>query len=287
MDVRTAIEIGIYSGLIPAAAALVLCSLLGRLLPDGIAARYRLAAAFALAVFVGFAAGPQRKSFIPEEFWDWVPYLGVLAAIVAGAARANRISHIARWVMIAVVAALAAWLVVPTWEDLAPPRPVHLAAVAVGIAALALLLEPLSKRLPGRAFPWWLMVTAGACALLILAEVSETFGRLAALPASALVGCLLAAWLTTAAADWGSLALPYAVVVGGYTYTSAIYPSPPLVPLVFAPFAPLGLWICTCGPLGRLTGVRAAAAQAVCVILPLATITALLLVLARNSDDVW
>jgi hypothetical protein len=285
LDARTAIAIGLYSGVIPAATAFVVCLVLGRLLPDGMAARYALAVSFALGVLTGFLVARPERAFLPSDAWDWVPYVGLMAAIVAGTARAHRITLRARSTMYVLIAGLAAWLIVPQWEDMTPPRTVQMTAVAVAIFALALSLEPLAKRLPGQSFAVGLMLSAAASAIFVLAEVSETFGRLAALPASALAGCSVAALLNKRNSDVASLALPYAVMVGGYAYTAAMYPTPPMMPVLLTPFAPLALWISLWGRLRGLTGARAVILQMVCALLPLAIIAAVLVV--GSAGDEW
>ncbi len=285
MSAQTVIEIALYSGLLPAAVAFGLYFAVGWLLPSDAGNRYQLPAAFALAVFIGMALSPTTKSLLPAQFWDWIPYLGLLAAFACGLTHAAGVTVGERWIAIAHLAALTAWKVVPTWDDLAATRPMQIAAVATGIALLTMLVEPLATKLPGRTFPVWLLCAAAASALLILAEVSETFGRLAALPVGALLGCGIASWLTPGAADWRTIGLPYAVLVGGYAFTGFIYPTPPLWPLLIVPFTPLALWICCTGPLARLTGARAFVAQAVCVLVPLLVIGAILM--ARSAGDEW
>jgi hypothetical protein len=285
LSAQAAIEILLYSGLVPAAVALATYFAFGWLLPEDVGRRYRLPSALALGVFVGMAFLPTTKSVLPERFWEWIPYLGLLAAFACGLTHAAGVTTGERWIAIAHLAALTAWKIVPTWDELAATRPMQIFAVATGIALLTMLVEPLATKLPGRLFPVWLFCAAGTVALLILGEVSETFGRLAALPASALLGCGIASWLTPSAADWRTIGLPYAALVGGYAFTGFIYPTPPLWPLLFVPFAPLALWICTCGPLGRLTGPRAVIAQAACVLTPLVVVAVLLLM--RSAGDEW
>ena len=102
-------------------------------------------------------------------------------------------------------------------------------------------------------------------------ELGETFGRLAALPAGALAGTTIAVWaLRKPDYDLRSLALPYAVIVGGNAFAGYVYPSPPLCLMLLIPLAPLGLWLCASGPLRRLEGARAIVGQALCVLIPIA-----------------
>lgn len=283
MSAQAAIEIGLYSGCIPAIAAVIAFVALGWLLPDRVTRRYRPGVALALGVWVGFAFAPLTKTLVPSQFWEWIAYLGMLAAFVGGLAQADGVSRGERWAAILLVTVAAAWTIVPGWARLADVRLTHVAILAAGMFALSIMLEPFADRLAGRGLPFWLMFAAAASALLITSEWSEMLGRSAALPAGALAGCGIAMLLTKSGAAPRGLALPYAVVVGGYAYVGFVYPSPPLTPLLFAPLVPLVLWLCAWGPLARLTGVRALAAQAVCVVVPLVIIGAL--VVMRSSGD--
>jgi hypothetical protein len=274
-----------YSGLLPAAIAFCLYFAIGWLLPTDVGNRYRLPMSLALAVLVGMALSPTTKSLRPEESWEWIPYLALLGAFACGLTHAAGVTIGERWIAIAHLAALTAWKIVPTYDELAAIRSLQILAVATGIALLTILLEPLATKLPGKTFPVWLLCTAGVGAVLILSEVSETFGRLAALPASALLGCYIASWLSPGVADWRTIGLTYAVLVGGYAFTGYIYPMQPLTPLLVVPFVPLALWFCCVRPLSRYTGARALAAQAACVMTPLVVVAVLLLM--RSAGDEW
>jgi hypothetical protein len=174
---------------------------------------------------------------------------------------------------------------VPGWERLTEVQTPHVAALAAGIFLLAVLLEPLADRIAGRSFPFWLMLAAAATSIAIMSEWSEVIGRSAALPAGALAGCGVAGLLSKSGPSLRPLALPYAVMVGCYAYVGYVYPQPPLTPIAVLPFAPVALWICTRGPLGRLTGSRAAVAQCACVLIPLVVIAAILF--ARSAGEEW
>ena len=226
---------------------------------------------------MGFALLPSSKSLLPTQFWDWAPYLGLLAALVAGLASADGVLRGERWLSMLLVSALTAWLIVPTWDELTPSRPIQIALLAAGMFVLAISLEPLAKRIHHCAYAFWLMLSAATVSLIVMAEVSETLGTLAALPAGALTGCGLAAFIPKDSPGTNNLSLPYAIVVGTYAYAGFIYPSPPLALILCVPLVPLALWLATCGPLAHLTGVRALAAQAACIVLPLAVIAAVVL----------
>ena len=72
------------------------------------------------------------------------------------------------------------------------------------------------------------------------------------------------------------------VIVGGAAFVGHIDPQPPLLPLLIVPCAPLALWACVYGPLGRLDGIKAHVAQTVAVVFPL-VVTLVLLLLREES----
>jgi hypothetical protein len=285
LDSKAAIEFVVYGGVIPAVAALVVFGAICWTWPQDAARRYASSLALAAGVFVGFVALQANKTLVPTQFWEWLPYLGLMAAFVAGLTRAAGIFRGERWLALYLFAMLAGWLTVPHWPELYPAWPMQVALFGVSIVFVAMLLERLSARLPAGATPFWLTVAAAASSLLMMAEVSVTFAQLALLPAGALAGCAIASLLKTDADIWRGLALPYATLVGGYAYVAAIYPTSPLWPLAAVPLAPVALWLVALGPLARLGGWKAWLAQAVCVIVPLALVTAMLLFGGAGGDD--
>jgi hypothetical protein len=288
LNATTAIEIAVYAGVIPAVAAMAAFFAIGRLWPGHAAGRYQAGLSFALAVYVGFVSLRSTKTLLPSQFWQWIPLLGLFAAFVTGLTRASGVLRSERWLAIYVFAIVSAWLLVPRWPELVPAWPVQVALLAIGFIALAALLMPLCERLPGRAFPFWLMLAAATTGCLVMAEVSETFGQLAALPAGGLAGCGLAALVRrNDEIDWRGIALPYAVVVGSWAYVGAIYPTTPLWPLIAAPAAPLALWICLSRPAARHSGIAALAVQAACVLVPLLIVAAVLLAGSSGGADDW
>lgn len=265
---QLAIEILIYGGLVPAAISLATV-LLGRVvLPEGAAGRYPAALGLGLGFFVGYAVLPWTP-LVPARHWQWLPYAGAVAMAMGPIGRAGGVSVVERLLLNALAAVVAAFLLVPTWPDLEPSRPVYVALLAAYLVALAALLEPLPVRLPGRLFlP--LLAGAAACAAVMLAVfVSITFGQVAGVAAAALAGCSVAMRFGTAATLARSAMLWFAVIVGGCAFVGFIEPKPPLFGLLLAPAAPLALWSCAVGPLSRLRGWRAAAAQIGAVLVPL------------------
>jgi hypothetical protein len=284
LNSATAIKLAWHGAVIPAVAALVVFFAIGWLCPKDAVNRYRATIAFAAGVFLGFILLPSTTTLVPSQIWEWIPYLGLLAAFITGLTRASGTLRGERWVAIYVVSLVAALLIVPTWPELSPPRPIQVAVMAAGMAALTAVLFPLSRRLPGATFPWWLMVAAATTSLLIMLEQSETFGWPAALPAGALAGCIAAALVTKGPVDWGGLAFPYAVVAVGYAYLGSVYPIPPLWMLLIVPIAPITLWICTVGRWAQVHGIRAFILQAVCVLTPIIVLAATLISRSAGGD---
>jgi hypothetical protein len=200
--------------------------------------------------------------------------------------RAEGVTRGERWTAIYVFAPIAAWMIVPQWPALVPAWQIQWAGVSLAIMLLTALLHPLPQMLPGRALPWWLMLALAATSALLF-DQSETFGLLAAIPTGALAGCAVAALFARELPDWRSLVLPYVVVLVGYAYTGAVYPTEPKWLMLLLPLAPLALWICSVGPFARLTGVRAIAVQAASVVVPLGIIAAMLLAKSNGAADDW
>ncbi len=287
MNAKTAFEIALRGGVIPALAALAFFLAIGWLWPIDVARRYRAGLSFAFGAFIGFVLLPATKTLAPLQFYDWILYLGILAALVSGLTRAEGVTRGERWSTVYVFAPVAAWLIVPGWPELAPAWQIQWAGLSLAIMLLTALLYPLPLLLPGRAFPWWLMLATVTTSVLMLEQLSETFGVLAALPAGALAGCGVAALFARKAPDWRSLVLPYALLALGYAYTGAVYPTDPQWLMLLVPIAPLALWCCSVGPLARLTGIRATVVQAAFVIVPLVIIAALVRATASAATDAW
>jgi hypothetical protein len=285
LNAQFAIKLALQCGVIPAVGALAVFVAVSWLWPPELARRYRSGLALSLGVFIGFVLLPDTKTLAPEQFWEWFPPLGVLAALLAGLTRAEGVRRGERWSAMYIFAAISASLIVPHWAELVPAWPVQWAWFAVGIVALTALLMPLPELFSAVGFPWWLMLAAAATSALMMDQVSVIFGKLAALPAGALAGCGIAAFFFKAPIDWRSLMLPYSILVGGYAYTGHVYPTTPVRAMLLLPLAPLMLWLCARGPLARLSGARAIAVHALLVLAPLLIVAVYLL--TNSASDEW
>jgi hypothetical protein len=287
LKAETVIEIALRGGVIPALAAFVLFLLISWLWPSDVARRYRCGVAFALGAFISFVLLPSTQTLAPGQFYDWILYLGILAAFLSGLTRAEGVTRGERWTVVYVFAPVAAWIIVPQEFQPVPTWPIQFAGISLAIMLLTAIVNPLPQLLPGRAFPWWIMLVMATVSLLLFDQQGETFGRMAALPAGAFAGCGVAALFARQPVDWRSIVLPFVVFAVGYANLGAVYPTEPNWWFLLIPFVPLTLWICSVGPLSRLTGVRAFAVQAVCVIVPLIAIAALVGAGTDTAADGW
>jgi hypothetical protein len=242
---------------------------LSRRFLQGAAQRGVGALAFAVAFWLGYgllAWLQSRSDFVPTRHWQWIPYLTIKAAAVGAVIGAVRMPAVARWVLIADTAILSAWFLVPTWPDLEPRREVALPLFAAYLFLLAVLLDSLTGRLQSSAVTAQLALSAFCSAAMIAALVSLTYGEPAVTAAAALAGCAAAGWLFPEPAMARALALAYAVNVGGWAFTGAINPRPPVFALLITPLAPIALWLCAVGPLSRKRGLAAIVLQTAVVL---------------------
>jgi hypothetical protein len=115
------------------------------------------------------------------------------------------------------------------------------------------LLEPLSSRIPAPTRFASYAISAGSLAFLAAAFLSITYGKLAMVPAAALVGCVFGS-LAGKGGPLQGLGLPYAVVVGGWSFIVTIDPPAPLWLLLVPAVAPLAMWCSAVGPATRVRG---------------------------------
>jgi MFS family permease len=253
----------------PAAVSLVVALLLGRF-ASGAWRRYVAAIAFAAGFCAGVALIRPWDELLPSRHWQWMFYLSLAAAVVGPISAAAGLHRIERWLLLALTALVAAWLLVPTWESLQPPRLAWVPLLAGYLFLLAAALEPMARLLPPRNLLGLLMLSAADSAALVAAAVSLTYGLPAAAAAAALLGCS-AALLLSADADHVRGVIPaYAAVVGGWAFVGCVDPQVPMPLLLLAPAAPLALWCCAWGPLAKLKGAGAMAVQATAVVAVLA-----------------
>ena len=103
---------------------------------------------------------------------------------------------------------------------------------------------------------------------MVADRVSLTYGHVAAIAAAATVGCWVASFFHVHETTIRGLIPAFVVAVGGSAFVGYIEPEPPLSGILLVPVAPLALWTCTWGRLGRLRGVTAGVVQTAVVLVP-------------------
>ena len=269
MNTNLAIEILGFGGILPATVSIATVFLLRRVSPRNVSGRYAAAVGFALAFFVGYVLLPSPAALVPARHWHWLPYLGIGAAIIGPVGLATGVSKPESWLLHFLLAIVAAWLLVPTWSSLQPPRSVYIPILIGYFFLLTAFLTPLPARLPGRLFPTLLFVVSACVATLIAAFVSVSYGRIAGVAAAATFGSLVTSGLHNDDENTGLLPA-YVVVVGGAAFVGCVEPQPPLIGILCLPATPLALWVFMLRPLNRLEGVAASAARTTTVLVPLA-----------------
>lgn len=230
--------------------------------------------AVAAAFFVGCVLALGSDAVWPTRHWQWLAWGAVLAGTAGGIASDKIRAQDWRWLVLAAVALLCAWLMVPTWARLWPPRAISIALIAAYLFALMVLLNQLPERLLGTWFPAQLTLATGAIAVLLAAEISMTFGQLGIIAAAALGGCWAAGCFAKAPLVARSVVPVFAAMAGGLAYVGCVGRDPPLLALMLVATAPVALWVCAIGPLSRMRGASAGIVQTVIVIAPiLAAIT--------------
>jgi hypothetical protein len=281
---RADIELALYTAVPPLAAAVATAWLLWRLLPVNIAERYALGIALAVGFFIGYWLLPDNWApLVPQKHWQWLPYLAA-AAVLGGLPLAAGVSWPERLLAYGALALVAAWQFVPLWEELQPPRHYAVPLLAGYLFMLTALLTALPDRLLQSTSVALLTASAGATALLIAVGVSVKYGQVAAIAAAAMTGCFGASFISAkrALAIRGLISV-FAVLVGGLAFVGTIEPTPPQPIILLAPAAPLMLWLFAAGPLARLKGSPAIAAQAAAVSIPL-TIAVIWIAMIGQSD---
>ena len=263
----------LFSILIPAVVALVIVLLAFRALPAALAERHGVAMALAGAFFVGYWLLPEWAPLQPVQYWHWLPYLGGGAWLAAGVSAGKERYWNERAAVFCLAAVICAVFIVPTWSDLEPSHTVYVWSLSLYLGLIALLLVHLPDAIPGTDLLLSLSASALATGLSVAVAVSITFGQLGIIAAAAMCGCT-AGWLIAKRVLGPSaarnVALPYAILIGGTAFIGHINPVPPMRGLLWAPAAPLLLWLTVFGPLARLGGWKASAVRLGLVMIALA-----------------
>jgi hypothetical protein len=201
----------------------------------------------AIAYFLGYATLPRSwAALIPQEnqSWQWLPYLGLTAAIFAAS-----FPHSPRWsawkFTVVAVAPIAGAALAPTWPIFGLGQQSLRVVVALYLLAVGLPLQHLPSRLVGNAFAALLCTTAIAIALASGMMVSTRLAQLAAIAAAALAG----SWIgfqfgrRPIESSFRSLIPVFAVLIGGVAWSACVEPDPPLAWVLILPLLPLLIWL--------------------------------------------
>jgi hypothetical protein len=238
----------------PAVAAFI-AALLWRRLGGG--ARGRGAVAYLVGQVVGTAwMLSDSGEGMPGRNWQWVPWVGVAAAMIGPTVVAPGLATIERWLLALFAAAAAATVFVPAWPDLWPPRMLSMAAFTLATANIARLTDGLTQRTSPRLMALAISAASLVAALLISAAFSLRIGEAALTTAAAFGGTALALLIWPDESAVRGLCLPFALTGCGWCYVTAIEPSPPLVAILFLPATLLVPWLVAIGPTARWNPTR-------------------------------
>jgi hypothetical protein len=274
------LKLVIFAIAAPAAVALALAAILQRVLPQKIGQRIALAAAVAAGFCAGYWLLGEWTSLVPQRHRQWLPWLAMAAALLgqggspprsAWSLLAIASASIRRWRQAylhlpwALLAIASAWLLVPNWPTLWPPRQVTIPLLAAYLFLLMTLLAGLPDRVLGRTFVALLAAAGVTTALVIAIGVSFKIAAIAVPAAAALGACAV-----VARANYARGIIPiFTVLIGGLAFVGTIEPQKPLPIFLLAPAAPLALWLFASGRLAKLQGWKSAVMQVAAVLLPL------------------
>lgn len=255
-----------WNMVLPAVVAVVVGWAADRLLSEEISARYRGAAAVALGGAAGYLVLPLDVPVWPDQYWQWLSYLGVVAMGVGAIAQVPGVAPLERRLLYLLLGAIAAGLIVPTWSDLEPHRSAYVLGLTGYVLALCVLLEPLTTRFTDRFVAAQLGLAAWATVIAVAVFVSMKFGQVGTTTAAALLGYWGLDWIQAREGSVRGLIAVYAVTVGGLAFVGYINPLPTLPAMLLLPVAPLALWICRLAPLRRLSVITAGAVGTLAVL---------------------
>ena len=202
------------------------------------------AAVFCLPLAIAFVVGVfqlREEWAAPTQYWHWLPVAGLLAAVcwtaVSGMGLRTRL-----FVGFA-IAAVSAWLLVPSWPNMEPSRFTHIVLLAGYLFALFLVSNAVSAGGNPRQHLIAIFTTATVLGLSIAGLFSFEYGELSLLVATSCSACLAASflWQPTRRCTAGLFVVSN-LLLGGTAFVSAVYPQPPILEFLLLPLAPATLW---------------------------------------------
>lgn len=225
-------------GVVPALVALIVFALVWRL--SGIRTAAAPVAVAGMAFAVGVCAGyvalirvAKLAPAYPNDGWQWLPWLALLAStLVCGAAS----PRFPRWVVpsiAAFVAILTVAIIVPRWVSLAPQRPVWMAVGAVAICGVWILLDTLWRERVTLSATVAVGLSGTATAAVLALAGSLKFGLLAGLAVSAFGGTVLATRIGRVPTAQRGILLGYCTLVMGILLVGWLYSADSAPPASF------------------------------------------------------
>lgn len=271
MPIRTVLALGVFLPAMVAAVVFALArSARGRAMPGAWGGAIALPAAFLLGRLS--STGWRWPSFPPTDSTDWLVYAAPVAGLLGLLAAVWEMPRAAAWVKrVAVSGALVALLVRPlaqhTWT---PGHTVAwIAAATIGIALLWWALDIWTRKAPGPATAFWLLVIGSAGAGVLVFGHSARDGQ----SAGALTAGLGAAWVVSLLFRRRGVlargAVPVlALLLPGLWLSGHLFASVSLVQIALLAVAPVLAALTTRGPLSRGPAGRVALVRALAVLLP-------------------
>jgi hypothetical protein len=236
-----ALEIFGPAALVAGIISLLIAAVALRRLPAAANERWLLPAAVAIGYFTGYLALPRSwAALVPQQgqAWQWLPYLGPLAA---GCATIFPSQRVVRWFVLAGVAIASGSLLTPTWPIFSLPWPWSIVCLSAYLFCLNSLFHLGLPRFRSHHLLGLLSLAAAITAVGIAAAWSTRLAQLAAIGATALFGCWLPVFLAAKPTEQssGGIIVVFAVLVGGAAFTACVDPEPPKWLLLLLPALPL------------------------------------------------
>lgn len=216
----------------------------------------------------------------PKESWQWLPHIAAAVTAAGMLVMSSRFPRRVGWAIVVFVVAVAAWLLVPQWQESRVAWTVALgsAAIVVWIAMFALATRT-SVILPSLV----VLIAASAAALVLERAATARFAQLAGVLAASGGGCLVVAPLRAAPKMGPGLAGGGAVLLVGLMFTGHFnhFSDIPAVCFFLVTTAPMAAWIGQLGPIRRRKSWQRVVLEAVAVLVPVG----IALVLAFAATD--
>ncbi len=284
------IKLTLLGAILPVAASVLLCALLGWLRRRGATALAEQACftdwlgtvPIGVSVGITYLALNGWAGILPKQSWQWLLH-GLVWATLMGATFCHpKVSLLLRGIIGILASGVAAWLVVPAWQE---PVAIWILSLGVGVLLLWIVLDRTTRCGAGGAIPAVLLLSAVAGGVVLERAGIARFAQMSGMLAAASGGCLVGSrWFDRRCVDSGVVVvggffLPALMLIGHLNHFSEV-PGTAFLLVAIAPFfAVLGLL----GPVKRLPSLKRAAVQLLAVGAP-AAVAVTLAVLAAAAE---